>query len=309
MSLIALQHPIQDELKSFLDSIASENKSSSTRTAYQTDLEQFFETKIITQDQVKSITMEDVETYRNDLISQGRKSTTVNRKLTSLRKFFKRLIAKGIVDVNPADTAVVKSMKVEPSVMGKSISREDIEKMIECSLENKNRLKSARDYAMLLIMVYCGLRRAEVANMRWIDLIVEDGYNVLRLPKTKSQVEQFVKIPKRGYNALRNLELAYSNFYDVPTIDGYIFTSMSKHQNFGRQLSVNSIRRIVMGYGKQIGISITPHMFRHSCCTLAIEGGAKPHQVQAHLRHKDIKTTMLYYDAKDKLTDNASDYI
>ena len=309
MSLIALQHPIQDELKSFLDSIASENKSSSTRIAYQTDLEQFFETKIITQDQVKSITMEDVETYRNDLISQGRKSTTVNRKLTSLRKFFKRLIAKGIIDINPADTAVVKSMKVEPSVMGKSISREDIEKMIACSLENKNPLKSARDYAMLLIMVYCGLRRAEVANMRWIDLIVEDGYNVLRLPKTKSQVEQFVKIPKRGYDALRNLELAYSNFYDVPTLDGYIFTSMSKHQNFGRQLSVNSIRRIVMGYGKQIGISITPHMFRHSCCTLAIEGGAKPHQVQAHLRHKDIKTTMLYYDAKDKLTDNASDYI
>ena len=309
MSLIALQHPIQDELKSFLDSIASENKSSSTRIAYQTDLEQFFETKIITQDQVKSITMEDVETYRNDLISQGRKSTTVNRKLTSLRKFFKRLIAKGIVDINPADTAVVKSMKVEPSVMGKSISREDIEKMIACSLENKNQLKSARDHAMLLIMVYCGLRRADVANMRWIDLIVEDGYNVLRLPKTKSQVEQFVKIPKRGYDALRNLELAYSNFYDVPTLDGYIFTSMSKHQNFGRELSVNSIRRIVMGYGKQIGISITPHMFRHSCCTLAIEGGAKPHQVQAHLRHKDIKTTMLYYDAKDKLTDNASDYI
>ena len=309
MSLIALEHPIQDELKSFLDSIASENKSSSTRIAYQTDLEQFFETKIITQDQAKSITMEDVESYRNDLISQGRKSTTVNRKLTSLRKFFKRLIAKGIISVNPADTAVVKSMKVEPSVMGKSISREDLEKMIACSLENKNPLKSARDYAMLLIMVYCGLRRAEVANMRWIDLIVEDGYNVLRLPKTKSQVEQFVKIPKRGYDALRNLETAYSNFYDVPTIDGYIFTSMSKHQNFGRQLSVNSIRRIVMGYGKQIGISITPHMFRHSCCTLAIEGGAKPHQVQAHLRHKDIKTTMLYYDAKDKLTDNASDYI
>ena len=309
MSIIALHHPIQDEIKSFLDSIASENKSSSTRIAYQTDLEQFFETKIITQDQVKSITMEDVETYRNDLISQGRKSTTVNRKLTSLRKFFKRLIAKGIIDINPADTAVVKSMKVEPSVMGKSISREDIEKMIACSLKNKNPLKSARDYAMLLIMVYCGLRRAEVANMRWIDLIVEDGYNVLRLPKTKSQVEQFVKIPKRGYDALRNLELAYSNFYDVPTLDGYIFTSMSKHQNFGRQLSVNSIRRIVMGYGKQIGISITPHMFRHSCCTLAIEGGAKPHQVQAHLRHKDIKTTMLYYDAKDKLTDNASDYI
>ena len=41
----------------------------------------------------------------------------------------------------------------------------------------------------------------------------------------------------------------------------------------------------------------------------AIEGGAKPQQVQAHLRHKDLKTTMRYYENRDKLIDNASDYI
>ena len=50
-------------------------------------------------------------------------------------------------------------------------------------------------------------------------------------------------------------------------------------------------------------------MFRHTCCTLAIEGGAKPQQVQAHLRHKDLKTTMRYYENRERLTDNASDYI
>jgi len=42
---------------------------------------------------------------------------------------------------------------------------------------------------------------------------------------------------------------------------------------------------------------------------MSIEGGAKPQQVQAHLRHKDLKTTMRYYENRERLTDNASDYI
>ena len=72
-----------------------------------------------------------------------------------------------------------------------------------------------------------------------------------------------------------------------------------------------SINLIVKKYGKKAGIpaKITAHMFRHTCCTLAIEGGAKPQQVQAHLRHKDLKTTMLYYENRENLTDNASDSI
>ena len=40
-----------------------------------------------------------------------------------------------------------------------------------------------------------------------------------------------------------------------------------------------------------------------------MEGGAKPQQVQSHLRHKDIKTTMRYYTERDALSDNATDYI
>jgi integrase len=58
-----------------------------------------------------------------------------------------------------------------------------------------------------------------------------------------------------------------------------------------------------------VDVNITAHMFRHTCCTLAIEGGAKPQQVQSHLRHKDLKTTMRYYENREKLVDNASDYI
>ncbi len=54
---------------------------------------------------------------------------------------------------------------------------------------------------------------------------------------------------------------------------------------------------------------VTAHRFRHTCCTKVIESGASPAKVQAHLRHKDIKTTLRYYDNRDNLDDNGADYI
>ena len=48
---------------------------------------------------------------------------------------------------------------------------------------------------------------------------------------------------------------------------------------------------------------VTAHRFRHTCCTKVIESGASPAKVQAHLRHKDIKTTLRYYDNRDNLYD------
>ena len=86
---------------------------------------------------------------------------------------------------------------------------------------------------------------------------------------------------------------------------------MSRNDSHGKPLTDQSINLIVRKYSLSAGLDhrVTAHMLRHTCCTLSIEGGAKPQQVQAHLRHKDLKTTMRYYENREKLTDNASDYI
>jgi integrase len=69
------------------------------------------------------------------------------------------------------------------------------------------------------------------------------------------------------------------------------------------------VREICQYYGRRAGVELTAHSFRHTCATLALEGGAKPQQVQGHLRHADLKTTMRYFEDRDKLNDNATDYI
>ena len=308
MTVIVLPKPKADELHSFLNSIASEDVSNATRSAYQNDITAFFlftGEKFITSEQVKEVTVEQIEEYKNLLHQNGSKASSINRSLSAMRQFFRRMVAKGIIKVSPME--LIKNFKVEPSVVGKSISREDVESMIDLASKDENPIKSVRDVALLILLVYGGLRREEASDAKWKHVIEEGGHKVLLLPKTKSQVEQYVKIAPRVYEGLQACWETYPDeLYDP---EGYIFISLSKNQNYGKRLSPNSIRRIVVGYGKRIGLNVTAHMLRHTCCTLAIEGGAKPHQVQAHLRHKNIATTMLYFDAKDQLTDNATDYI
>lgn len=64
-------------------------------------------------------------------------------------------------------------------------------------------------------------------------------------------------------------------------------------------------------YVRRAGITkrIHPHSLRHTFTTLAIEGGAKIHQVQTALGHADPKTTMRYFRAYENLEDNATDYV
>ena len=88
----------------------------------------------------------------------------------------------------------------------------------------------------------------------------------------------------------------------------YVYVSIN-HNNYGGRLRYASVREICQYYGRRAGVELTAHSFRHTCATLALEGGAKPQQVQGHLRHADLKTTMRYFEDRDKLNDNACDYI
>ena len=94
MTVVTLPHHATDLVAPFL----SAQTSDATRTAYASDLSEFFGTTLVTADQAQSITIEDVESYRNLLVTAGRKPSTINRKLTSIRAFFRRLIALRIVD-------------------------------------------------------------------------------------------------------------------------------------------------------------------------------------------------------------------
>ncbi len=301
----ALAPVAEAPLQQFLAGQLSER----TRKAYKRDLVQFFGSENAAMTEIRQITFHDIIAFRNELAESGYKRTTINRKLSSLKAFFRMLLAAGLVENNPADATLVRGYRVEDNLTGKAISTEAIKSILQAVQAEQDDLVRSRDEALLHLLTYGGLRRSEAANMCWEDLTQEGAFTVLRLPQTKSGVPQDIKI--------QSVVSHYLSLYrQALSAHGYgaklkVFISLSRNDSHGKPLSDQSINLIVKKYAKRAGLSraVTAHMFRHTCCTLAIEGGAKPQQVQAHLRHKDLKTTMRYYENREKLTDNASDYI
>jgi integrase len=262
---------------------------------------EFFGTQIVIADQIREVTTEDIEDFRNRLVDQQVKPNTINRKLTSLRSFFKRCVGLRILDHSP--TELVKGFKTCKTAVGKAIDTEILETILEDAKDKSDPYMSARDVALITVLLFAGLRRSEASNMQWSHIISDGGIDVLILPDTKSGMQQHVKLAKRAKDALDRLRE-----YTHPD-DTYVFTSLSLHQRYGEQLRPDSINRILKKYGRDAGVNLSAHSFRHTCCTLALEGGATVQQAQAHLRHADIETTMRYYEDRNKLEDNATDYI
>ena len=299
---------LADPLEQFLTGQLSEN----TRRAYKTDLLKFFEflnlDKITIHD-LRGVTFQHIVGFRNQLALEGYKRTSINRKLSSLKALFRMLVAAGHLEKNPADSTLVRGYKIDDGLNGKAIATQALKKIQQAIADEKDKLRQSRDMAIFQLLTFGGLRRSEVSKMCWHDIREDGVFHILNLPDTKSGVDQDIK--------LQSVVIHYLNEYRNNLeergyqAEGPIFISLARNRSHGNQLSDQSINLIVKKYALKAGLplNITAHMFRHTCCTLAIEGGAKPQQVQAHLRHKDLKTTMRYYENREKLTDNASDYI
>ena len=309
-SIVALPQRGSDLLEPFL----SAQMRDATRTAYRADLIEFFGIDWITEAHVKGTGFEDVEQYRNQLASVGIKPSTINRKLTSLRSFFKRCVAIGLIDRNPASPELGRGYKTPQTSMGKAVDTEKIEEMIEIAYEAierphcdlRTRVKAARDSALIILLVYTGMRRSEAANLRWQDIQREGEHTVAVLRDTKSGYEQRVKLSHRvceSFDTVLNYYRQFTEYFD------YVFVGMSRVNNLGGKIRPEAISSIIQLYGKKVGIKITAHSLRHTCATLALEGGATIQKVQSHLRHATVNTTMRYYTDRDALNDNASDYI
>ena len=306
----ALPQPTNPQ--SAVDRFLTGQLSDRTRRAYESDLRHFFSflgLGVVGFADLQGISYREVIAFRSHLAQQSYKRASINRKLSSLKAFFKMLVAAGEIEKNPADSTLVRGYKVDETLSGKAIDARALKSIFTTIKSIESDLTRTRDQAIFQLLIYGGLRRSEVAGIYWSDLFKEGIFNVLSLTDTKAGTNQEIKLQDSVVHYLKEYkDILQKEGYSV---DGAVFISLARNKSHGKQLTDQSINLIMKKHALKAGVdvNITAHMFRHTCCTLAIEGGAKPQQVQSHLRHKDLKTTMRYYENRDKLIDNASDYI
>lgn len=276
-----------------------------TRRAYARDLATFFESETVTLSMARSVHFVHVNEYVARLQADGCQLSTIRRRVVSLRGFFAWLIALGELELNPADSKLIR--RIPRQNAGDHtitvLSSADSERLL--SSVELDSFTGVRDHALILVLLYCVLRRSEASAMDVEHIQRMGPYGVLHLPLAKGGANQSVKIPDHVYDVIQGMLTHYG------IRSGAIWRSMSRNRSGGRRLSGSSIYSIVNKHARRAGIlqTVGAHTLRHTGCTLAIEGGASLQQVQTHARHKSVATTMLYVHQRDRLANSAADFI
>jgi integrase/recombinase XerD len=241
---------------------------------------------------------------------------TISRKVSVCRQFFAEAEGRGMIATDPAARLRGFSVSSESKTMG--LSKDDARRLLDSI--DLSTLLGLRDLAMLSLMLRTGLRRMDVIQATIGALGEQRGHKTLKIV-SKGNKERLVKVPpevawqvERWRGAARALREENSS---TPLFCGLVKAGRGKdalyimYRDGQRPLSDNALWKLVLRRAKAAGITdnITPHSTRHAFITLALDGGAPLHKVQAAAGHADPRTTERYWRTKQNLDDNAVDYV
>jgi integrase/recombinase XerD len=256
--------------------------SSNTINAYRRDLQnfaKFFEDN--SELSLLEVKHEDIAKYLGNLGDRKLASSTLDRKMDSIRTFYRFLVVERYINDNP-------TLMIEPlrswSKLPTVLSIAEMESLI--NQPDISKPLGLRDKALLEIMYACGLRVSELVNLRITDLNPEIGY--LRCIG-KGNKERVVPVGSMALEAVKN----YLNS-GRPTLnpkEDWLFINYK-----GEKLTRDGVRHIIQEIAESVGIQkkITPHTLRHCFATHLLERGADLRSLQEMLGHASISTTQIY---------------
>lgn len=246
---------------------------------------------------------EDILRFREYLKETGHKNTTIQTYIVAIRLFFKWLQQEGIYP-NIADN--IKAPKVSRDHKKDYLTANQVKEIL--SSIDTDTLQGKRDYALITLLVTCGLRTIEVVRANKEDLQALGENTVLYIQgKGREDKAEYVKVPVQTEKAIRDYLLARGKVSGTDPL----FASTSNNSK-GQRMTTRAIRGIVKNAMVKTGYDsdrLTTHSLRHTAVTLSLLVGKDITEVQEFARHKNIATTMIYNHALDKAKNTCSSAI
>ena len=267
------------------------NVSAHTRVAYIADIQEFAHflhnnNFIKSQDEIINVEPENIREYLSYLYHQKVKKVTVNRKVSSLRAFYKYVLRTGKIKNNPAE--MIQTLKTE-KYMPTFLSVDEMFELLKA--QDESSVLSLRNRAMLEIFYSSGLRLSELAGLDLIDL---DFNRKLVKVRGKGRKERIVPV---GGPALKAVQEYLGKIGEIrKDTSGNIFKKPLFLNARGERITTRSIARIVNEITSKSGIGrkISPHALRHSFATHLLNAGADLRSIQELLGHESLSTTQKY---------------
>ncbi len=275
-------------IESFLDSLYIEKGlSQNTVQSYKNDISSFAAWVEKSPDiPLAKTTKSNINQYIAHLFKSGLKSSSVNRKISSIKSFFIFLLKKKHILLSPVeDIDMVRQEKYLPV----SMSEKEVELLLKSpSLDS---FIGRRDRAMIEMLYATGMRISELINLKITDV---DCNRLVAKVMGKGSKERLIPY---GEIAADHLNIYLQDRKDINSNE--IFLS-----NRGKKITRGAFWNRIKLYLKKENLkeSISPHTLRHAFATHLLNRGADLRSVQILLGHSDLSTTQIYtHIAKKRL--------
>jgi integrase/recombinase XerC len=281
---------MQPLINRFVEFLTSE-KGYSTHTcqAYRHDLEEFAEICVgLLEKESHDIQATEIDALiiRGYLgrLHQSNKKSSIARKLSAIRSFFRFLIRLGTILNNPAES--VRTPKQDKPIPV-WLAVDDMFRLLDGVAVST--LLGSRDRAMLETLYSTGIRVSELTGMNLYEVDAAQG--LIRI-RGKGGKERITPIGNRALKAIQTYRERLEKETGISSqINGPVFLN---HR--GARITPRSVERILNNWAKQTGIvfPISPHKLRHSFATHMLDAGAGLREVQELLGHQSLSTTQKY---------------
>ncbi len=265
-----------DVINSFSNYIMTKNYSVNTYTSYISDLYYFY---LFVHKDLTKVNSEDIRDYLEYLNLQHEKATSIRRKISTLKSFYKFLYINGHMDKK--DYPLVKTVypKIEKK-LPKFIYYNDLLEILDESTKDKDGI---RDRLIIEMLYATGVRVSELINIKYSDI----DYNNKRIRVLgKGSKERIVYFGEYALDSLKEYTSTHKK-----NDEGYVFTNSK-----GGQLTDRGVRYIIDNImGKlSVKVHVTPHVIRHTFATDMLNNGCDIKVVQELLGHSSLQTTEVY---------------
>ena len=254
-----------------------------TLRSYQTDLNQFFSfiQSEINPKSLNEITHQHIRAFIGNLMEEGLSPVSVNRKLSTLKSFFKFTLKSGNTEHNPAQKVIGPK---KPKRLPVFVEEAQMMQVFD-HLKFGESFEDTRNKLLVDLLYQTGIRRAELIELKESDL---DLYGLKLKVLGKRNKERLIPF---GIGLKRSIQ-AYLNHKQTEGLNNdFLFvnnknTKMSPHQV---NKVVNSILAMVSTNKKK-----SPHVLRHTFATNLLNNGADLNAVKELLGHANLSATQIY---------------
>ena len=281
-------------LPNFFDYLSKEKKfSKNTVVAYRKDLETF---KLFCLDHYEIINISKV-TYpiiRDWIINLSEKNlspSTINRKISSLNKYYDFLLKTQVNKVSPLKNH--KRLKVQKKLII-PFSEDEIFKVIDVF---SNDFEGKRNLLIVDTLYSTGIRRDELINIKLNDVFLSENLIKVLGKRNKERL-----VPVLG-NLNKRIKDYLSLRKDVSSSSSYLFIT-----NKGKSIGPSLVYRVVKKYFSKVSTKVktSPHVLRHSFATHMLNNGADINSIKEIMGHSSLASTQIY--TKIKLPKIINDY-